>query len=85
LHKINIDIRYANLIDKRYAHIDYHNGTPATAVSDGGEATNHAATHNWGYPMNSILKLFDRAGVAIMAIVAVAVMPLAAGLIAITL
>jgi hypothetical protein len=78
LQNINIEYRYATLIEKRYGRIDYHNETPATVVSDLAKANFHAAMHNGDKPMNTTLNLIDRFALAALAIISVAIMPLAA-------
>ena len=67
------------MIEKRCALIDYGNETPATVVSDPGESPIHVALHNLGdVPMNTILKLLDRAALAIFNAMLIAGLPLAA-------
>jgi len=67
------------LIDKRCPRIDKHNETPVAVVSDRAKAQIHVALHNQGdVPMNTILKLFDRAALAIFNVMLIAGAPLAA-------
>jgi hypothetical protein len=66
------------LIEKRYAHIDKHNETPAAGFRSQAKANFHAAMHNGDRPMNTILKLFDRYALGAIAAIAVVIMPFAA-------
>jgi hypothetical protein len=67
------------LIDNRYGHIDKHNGTPVTGVSEATKATNHVAPHKFGdRPMTKILNLLDRSALTLINVLVLAGMPLAA-------